>query len=156
MSLKKDRPRRDPRVLTEIRYHWLISEMPKFIGEENPFSSEEDERVCYQTNKSQIMERWLSDPKNYCRRPKCFLLFEDLSPKQIVGQEKWFNPMDHTPGEWEVAPILESDHVWLHRLNLLQEKEVDRYQELEVEERKARVQMKELGLFLPIGPITTN
>jgi hypothetical protein len=154
MKQKKERPKKDSSVLTEARYHWLISEMPDFIGNENPFSSQQDEEICYRANKDTILERWLSDPHNYCRRPKCFLQFEDLPSRQIVGQEKWFNPMDHDRGEWEVSPILESDHQWLNRLGLLEEKEVNKYHELEVEERKARTQMKELGLFLPVETIT--
>ena len=155
MSLKKDRPKKDPKVFNEVRYRWLISEMLELIGEENPFGSEEDERACYQANKSQIMERWLADPQNYCRRPKCFQWFEELQPKQIIGRERWFNPMDG-PGKWELSPILESDHTWLNRLGLLEEKEVKRFQELQESEAKERAGMIELGLFLPVEKITTN
>jgi hypothetical protein len=119
MKQKKDRPKRDSTVLTEARYHWLISRIPELIDEPNPFSSKEDEKTCYEANKDTIMERWLSDPKHYCTRPKCFHWFEDAQRRQIG----------------------ESDHQWLKRLGLLQEREIPKFRELEEWDAKQRAKL---------------
>ena len=146
---------RNARELTERRYTNLTSEMDVIVNGDL-FKTQEDRRLCYESNKSEILDRWLIDPKNYCTRPLCYHQFENRPPKQIVGQHKWFNSIDHHPGKWELSPIEEKEHEYLFRLGLLQPKETERYETLRQEAERERGQLVTLALFLPANTITTN
>ena len=121
LKRKKDAPKEDAKLLTEKRYSWLISDMPKFLSEENPFDSPEDEEICYRANKSTIMERWLSDPKNHCHRPRCWWNFAGGPPAEIIGYEKWWSEGVDPGSGWQFAPVEEPDFMRIERAGNLQE-----------------------------------
>jgi hypothetical protein len=122
----------NPTILNEARYDNLTSQM-EFILNGDIFPSLEDREKCYWANKKEILGRWFADPRNYCERPLCWWQFEELSPRLVIGHERWFNPIDHNPGEWEISPIEEQSPGYLFRLGLLKECEMDKYQKLEIE-----------------------
>jgi hypothetical protein len=135
--------------LTEDRYDNLTSEM-EVILDGDIFPSPEDRKKCYQANKKEIMERWLSDPQHFCQRPFCFWQFESLPERKVIGKQKWWNPIDHSPGKWEVVDIKEKDHQFLYRLGLLTEKEMKTYRNLEEYFQEEKARLREIGLLVEI------
>ncbi len=138
--------------LTEARYDNLADQMT-FIIDGDIFSSREDREKCYQANKTEILERWLSLKENFCYRPLCYWEFESLPERMIIAKEKWWNCSDQYPGEWEWNPIEEKDHQFLFRLNLLREEEIDWYRALEREYQGSISGLKEMGHYVGMDEI---
>lgn len=122
----------NPSILTEPRYKNLTCQIA-FIIDGDIFDLKENRERCYRANKEEILRRWLEDKENFYQRPLCFWEFESLPPREIVGEEKWWNPIDHHPGQWEISPVKEKDHQYLFRLALLSKAEMDGYREFDRE-----------------------
>lgn len=139
----------EAKALTENRYDNLISEMDIILNGDI-FPSPEDREKCYRSNRREIIERWLSDPKNFCQRPFAFWQFESLPERKVIRREKWWNPIDHSPGQWEVVDIKEKDHQFLNRLGLLTEQEMETYRKLEDDFQEEKARLQEIGLLVEI------
>jgi hypothetical protein len=153
MSRKKRKIRAIPMQtaskLTENRYIQLV--FPEMVDEAvygKPFASPEDRETCHWANKDEILERWLSHPLHGCSRPSCFYQYETLPGRRIIGKQKW-----HNTKEWEISPVIEGEHEYLFRLGLLQDFEMDRYQELKNHSDEVRERMISCGIFIPVNGV---
>ena len=129
-KLKNRRSDLNPTILTGERYENLSSQI-HYIMNGDVFPSPEARKICYLKNREEILLRWLDDDRNFCDRPFAWWEFEILPEREKIGEEKWWNPIDKNPPEWETSPIFENDAQFLRRLGVLCQKEMNRYCELE-------------------------
>ena len=147
MALKKIRPKKDAKVLTEKRYNWLVSGMPELIGEQNPFDQEEDQEICCRANKNAIMDRWFTQPIKYCQRPDCWWKFENVPPAEILGYEKWWDGAFDSGAGWEFAAVEEPDFLRIEKAGDLRDSEKSVF-EKEKERFSHQLEgMRTLGIF---------